>query len=402
MSDWGILPEAVIAQIKRREWLNITHLRGRLSGSRPFPLSMTLKAPSGTQALADLEHFSHFLNSWKNWPWKQQVKWQQKKYQRLGEQRVPVALQLGSMAELIALLGPEAKARSRRWEQLMRPLLNLDERLSEVLLQHLSAVEDMSIADAALLAELLPQLQQGMGKGGYLRALPLKGVDTKFVENNQALITDLLDRQNEAAVSRQGGLLPWLDCRSGPGGWLLIRPLCRQSRKQLADLSILQLDSQTLLQYPLPAARILIVENRQSGYALPQLDNTIAVFGGGRNTAWMQADWLQQKHIAYWGDIDTWGLAILSDARMRQPQLQALMMDQETLLRHQPRMVAEQEPCRQLPEHLNVAELQLFQRLRENYYGKTRLEQERLAPDYVLLKLRQWWQTTGSEQHQIS
>ena len=392
MNNWGLLPDAVIALTHKREWLNNANLRDRLSGKRPFPLRISLKAPTGARALADLEHFRHFINSWKNWPHPHQLQWQQKKYQQLGDQQVPVALLLDSMPDLIALLGPKAEARSRRWDQLMRPLLNVDKRLSPVLVKHLAVVESMTPDDAALLAQLLPQLQQGMGQKCYLRALPLKVVDTKFVENFQNLISDLLDSLHDNAVSEQGGLLQWLDCRANPGGWLLVRPLCKQSQKQLAELAILQMDIQTLQHYPLPASHILVVENKQSGYALPELDDTIAVFGGGRNTAWMQGEWLEHKHIGYWGDIDSWGLAILSDARMRQQHLQALMMDEATLLQHQTRMVDETEPHKQCPEYLTEAEQRLFRRLRDSCYGKTRLEQERLAPDYVLQCLTQWQQ----------
>jgi hypothetical protein len=153
---------------------------------------------------------------------------------------------------------------------------------------------------------------------------------------------------------------------------------------------MLQLDTRTLQKYPLPAGRILIVENKQSGYALPELEDTIAVFGSGRNTSWMKAEWLAKKQIAYWGDLDSWGLAILSEARSRQPHLQALMMDEGTLLQHQIHMINEKESYQPLPDHLKKAELQLFRRLRDGYYGKTRLEQERLASDYILQKLVEW------------
>ncbi len=176
-----------------------------------------------------------------------------------------------------------------------------------------------------------------------MRALPLQDVDTKFIEEHAAPLIDLLDCLHASAVTHAGGLLAWLGCRANPGGWLQVRPLCSQSRERMAGLPLLQLDTQTLREYPLPAARILIVENKQSGYALPALDDTIAVFGGGRNTAWMEAKWLNTKQIGYWGDIDSWGLAILSEARQRKPQLQALMMDEATVRQHQTRMIDESE-----------------------------------------------------------
>jgi hypothetical protein len=394
MRAWGLLPIAVVAEIERREWQHGPNLRARLCGDRPFPLRMLLKAPSGAQALADLEHFRQFIASWKAWPQPGQLEWQRRKYQHIGEHNVPVALRIDSMPDLIALLGSAAEARSRRWEQLMRPLLAIDSGLSAALLKHLDAIESMTDDNAALLAAVVPQLRPGLGQDAFLRALPLKDVDTKFVEEHAAPLIDLLDSLHASAVTNAGGLVAWLGCRANPGGWLQVRPLCRQSRERLAGLPLLQLDTQTLQEYPLPATRILIVENKQSGYALPALEDTIVVFGGGRNISWMDADWLAAKQIAYWGDIDSWGLAILSDARRRQPRLQALMMNEAVILQHQTRMVDERESYKQLPEYLTEAERQLFERLQNRYYGKTRLEQERLAPDYVLRHLNAWLQVT--------
>ncbi|MDQ6958822.1 MAG: DUF3322 domain-containing protein [Mariprofundaceae bacterium] len=395
MSDWGLLPDAVIARITQREWSNSVNLRGRLSGTRPFPIRISLKAPTAAQASQDIEHFRHFVLSWKNFSYPYLLQWQQKKYHRLGEQQVPVALQLASMSQLIELLGPKAEARKQHWDKLMRPVLNIDTCLSQVLLKHLAVVEEMTPDDTALLAQLIPQLEQGQGQGNYLRALPVQGVDTKFVESYQTLVADLLDSLHDGAVKEQGGLLEWLDCCEIPSGWLQVRPLCSHSQKQLAGLPLLQIDTRTLQQYPLPAVRILVVENKQSGYALPELDDTIAIFGGGRNTSWMQGQWLAHKSIAYWGDMDSWGLAMLSEARSWQPHVRALMMDEVTLLQHKIRMINEKESYKPLPEHLNEAEQQLFLRLREGHYGKTRLEQERLTSDYVSQQLRQWHQATS-------
>jgi hypothetical protein len=59
------------------------------------------------------------------------------------------------------------------------------------------------------------------------------------------------------------------------------------------------------------------------------LPNTIAVLGSGLNLEWMNATWLKDRRIAYWGDIDTWGLVMLAAARRRQPHLEPLLMDRE-------------------------------------------------------------------------
>src|SRR5690606_16053872 len=92
----------------------------------------------------------------------------------------------------------------------------------------------------------------------------------------------------------------------------------------------------------LPARRILLVENERSLRQLPQpLPGTIAILGSGLNLAWLAAPWLQACDVAYWGDLDTWGLAMLATARRHLPQLHALLMDRSSFDAHVQRAVAE-------------------------------------------------------------
>ena len=280
MTSWGLLPDDARAQLAKREWHNLTNLRGRLTGERPFPIRIPLKPPTGSQALVDLAHFYRFQQAWQQWPWPKQVKWQARRYRQIDQQQVPIALQVDSIQALIELLGRAAIVRSQLWEQRMAPLMAVDGRLYRLLIKHLATVEEMTLDDSNLLAQLLPQLKPGMGQGGYLRALPLRSVDTKFVEKYQPLIVDLLDTLWSGGITASGGLLSWLSCREVPKGWLLVRPLALDERL-LSSLPMLQLSSDVLLEFPLPASNIIVVENKQSGYALPALSDTIAIFGGG-------------------------------------------------------------------------------------------------------------------------
>ncbi|MCG0434814.1 DUF2220 domain-containing protein [Pseudomonas aeruginosa] len=93
------------------------------------------------------------------------------------------------------------------------------------------------------------------------------------------------------------------------------------------------------------------------------------MFGGGANTAWLQAEWLKDRRIGYWGDLDTWGLKFLADARLRQPHVEAVMMDRDTLIAHVERGVCEERPA-ELPDYgLTLAERSLFEELRSGRYG---------------------------------
>jgi hypothetical protein len=93
--------------------------------------------------------------------------------------------------------------------------------------------------------------------------------------------------------------------------------------------------------------------------------------------------WLASALCVYWGDLDTHGFAILNRARVHLPELQSVLMDEETLLSHQALWVEEKEqhPTDTLPL-LTASEQDLYQSLKQNKWGQNvRLEQERVHWD---------------------
>jgi len=394
--DWGYLPDNALKLVKRREWDNLPTLKARMLGERKFPIRLGLKPPNGRQAASNMAHYLNFVASWKTFPYQDLVRWETKNWRKLNEQILPTFLIIPSIRHLVQLMGKQGAKRYDLWEKNMRPILdfggsgNHSDNLYPVLVRHLETVEALSEQASALLSRLLPQLKQGMGKGCYLRALPVTGVDTKFIETHKHLIEALLDAEHGGALSDAGGLLNWLGCKSKPTGWLIVRPLCEQTRKSLGGLPILKVSGDTLMAYELPARYIIVVENIQSGLALPHMKDTIAVIGGGKNIAWMDARWLGFKHVGYWGDIDTWGFSFLSDARGKVTGVTALMMDRTTLLAHEERMDVEPKPVTTLPQFLTEDEITLFKDLNAGIFKSNRLEQERISSDYIHQKLNHW------------
>ncbi|NHB96963.1 DUF3322 domain-containing protein [Photorhabdus stackebrandtii] len=387
---WGLLPAQVKNLIRQREWDNLSSLKARLLGSKAFPVRVGLKPPRGRSAISDMVHFQRFVDEWKSFPYQDLVEWSSKNFRELSEQRIPTFVAIESVQHLIQFLGNDALSRSKVWERNMKPFLRVEKELYPALVKCIDIVEKLSLRDAELLAKLLPQLKQGLGEGQYLRALPLIGIDTKFLENHQILIEELTDVIHKGAVSAFGGLTAWLGCLTNPKGWLTIRPLCHTAMAALGGIPILQIPGELLKQHELPAPNILVVENLQSGLALPDMPGTVAVIGGGKNVAWMDAAWLKGKRVGYWGDIDTWGLSILSDARDKFMDIESLMMDVETVKIHEDRMVSEPNPVESNPLSLNEDEAQLFNDLISGRFQSSRLEQERLSSDYIRNKLMDW------------
>ncbi len=135
------------------------------------------------------------------------------------------------------------------------------------------------------------------------------------------------------------------------------------------------------------------MENERSLYQLPPLADTVAILGGGLNLSWMQGHWLADKRIAYWGDIDTWGLTMLALARSHQPTLTPLLMDRATFdVCSEKCAVAEPVTAGSLPpSRLSEEEGALYRHLLQ--LEKGRLEQEFIAETVVKMAVCRWHAT---------
>lgn len=224
-----------------------------------------------------------------------------------------------------------------------------------------------------------------------LRLLPIEGVDTKFIETHETVIRQLLDcvlppeliNKNYLKLARRYGLpeyMPLIECAwNDPGLSALFQSFSRVA------FALDQLEKT-----PLPAARIMVVENRHAIHQLLQLHipQCIVVFGGGFGAALLRCcTWLSQKELYYWGDLDAHGLAILSQFRQSFPHTIALLMDEATLAAFPQDHTVGKTYSGASPAHLNAQELSLFHRLNTT---ASRLEQERIPPAWIQAALNQY------------
>ena len=388
IEKWGLLPNTVLGILHKKEWENRRNLKQRLLNQRPFPIEISLKVPTDQQARDNLGHFHAFFKAWTDFAYPELVEWQERQYRQLSEQRVPVKLRIFSLQQLTELLGAEQQLEN--WLNKISSFLQQSfvhdrhqHRLFQTLIHHLEQIERYSQQEWQWLIQLIEQLKPNIGAGLYLRALPLSAVNTKFLEQNLLLTEVICNVLYDDEIVLAGGLLAWLDCLDSPKGWLTIKPVCPNVQEKLGGLPVFQLSTEVLDQFELPAERIIVVENIQSGLACPNLENSIVVCGGGKNISWMNAKWLQHKQVFYWGDIDSEGLNILSMVRQKIPHVIALMMDEATVLQFQNHMVGEPDSIFSEPQYLTADELKLFHDLRAQTFKNRRLEQERISVDWV-------------------
>lgn len=386
-AHWGKLPETLKTECHKKYWGNTSKRRALLRHEIAFPIVLSLKTPTGSQALANPEYYKHFVAAWRHFKQPESLVWTTQKLVYFGEQYLPTALQFNDANALLTFIGEQKIW--QRWQNLYQQLCNsLPEHAHSALIDKIEELARLPENQLIMLIHVVLQLRSNMGQNGYLRALPLNGAHSKFIEQHYGLIEYLLIAIHGSSVQSQG-LLAWLGCQNSPKDWLLIRPLCSATRAALANLPILRLDTQTLRQTPLPAKRILIVENEQAALSLPEMQQTIVVSGGGRNTAWLTALWLPEKQVAYWGDLDAHGLTILSEARTRLPQLTSLMMNTQVLERFKDFITQDVANTLSEPNNLIESERQAWQFLHSTQPNQ-RLEQEYLAADFVAKQLEEW------------
>ncbi|WP_158583961.1 DUF3322 domain-containing protein [Salinibius halmophilus] len=377
MSDWGISVNDARAVLYSRYWQNWPKCQRLLNGSVTFPISLGLKPPSDKQASSDAEKLFVWQQDWRN---VSGVEWADKRWQRLGSQQVPVKLVFHNLKSLTDFL--QVTGELEQWFERVQPLIALAPESADFkaeLKKQLAALMQLTTTELTMLQALLPQLQAGMGVGLYLRALPLAGVHGKFIEQHEKLISALLNALHDQAVNKADGLLSWLGCMNKPAGWLTIRPLCEKTRQAFAGLELLQLTGQQLAAYPLPGDTLIVVENLQSGLVVPNIEHAVVVCGTGNHLNWLGADWVKDKKVIYWGDIDSDGLTLLARARAMQPNLVSVMMDVNTFEQFNHR-ATQGNSCGAVPTDLTEQEALLFERLHQQ---PNRLEQEMLDADYI-------------------
>jgi hypothetical protein len=238
------------------------------------------------------------------------------------------------------------------------------------LIRRRSLWRDKPIAEVIQAARLAMALEPGCAGGRPLRLISIEGIDTKFFERNARLVTSLLDVRFDGEVSRIG-LETFLGAFAEVDHWLLVMDLdgtLLPFRKQ-------RVRSSELRETMVPGERLLIVENESCQHQLPTVARTIAVLGAGLDLGWTDASWLGTKKVAYWGDIDTWGLQALSRARKEIGQLDALLMTEEVFDQFADSAVPEPVVAdTELPTQLHRDEQTLYERLLRETRG--RLEQE--------------------------
>ncbi len=363
-----------------------------------WPLRVTLASFTEREVSTRMDAVTQWAGEWHRaelgLPAGMTLVWETRQWPRLGEQRFPSRLVIDSPGALAAWVNESSRwnlARSRR-NALVRVFPHVAR--SSVCRRHLAVLTDWTEQDVERLHALLAWFDANPRSGHYLRQIPMPGIDTKWIEPRKAVVRDFLlatRGQPLAATSKDFHEICGL---RKPSAKLRFRILCPNLRASLAGLCDIEAPVEDVARMDLRVRSVLIVENLETGLALPDFEGTVVFMKLGHAVSelarvhWLgpdhQADAVEQPplpHLVYWGDLDTHGFAILSRARGIFSRLQSVLMDDATFLEGQSLWVKENTPNRAEDfRHLTPAERTMYAGLRANKWGvNLRLEQERLS-----------------------
>ncbi|MGM9507014.1 MULTISPECIES: Wadjet anti-phage system protein JetD domain-containing protein [Larkinella] len=253
-------------------------------------------------------------------------------------------------------------------------LLALLERMPRLVIEQLGKWPD--------LLRVVRYFQQNPQPRQYVRNLPID-LPTKFIETNRPILRILLDHLIPSHINADETDFYRRFHLEIEEPMVKIRFLDNTLRIQ-ATLSHISVWLSEFRGLNLACERIYIIENLTSFLTFPAIPNSLAIWGGGFAVNLLGGiDWLSEKQLFYWGDIDVHGFQILSQIRGHYPEIQSMLMDETTFIRFHRSGIGGDFLALELT-NLTEPERRLYERLLVNNW---RVEQERLEGNWVLEQL---------------
>jgi len=310
-----------------------------------------------------------------------EVTWGDRQWPRVGAQAVPERCVVRGADAIAAFAGT---APGRDWRvlrdraEVLRGAL-ADEAgsvgaLAAAIRTHGRTLQQLAETDFTTLILVVAWLAENPASGWRIRQLPIRGIDTKWLEGHRSVVESL-----HAAVSGRISLglldapnlvrVRFLDPALRPGGLCdVIAPV-----EELAALDV-------------APSVVFVFENLETMFAMPELPGAVVVHGGGYAAPRLGGiPWIQAGRVVYWGDLDSDGFAILHALRSGCTDVTSVLMDEETLLAYRDLWVPEPKAAAGTYSTLTAGEQRVLERIRSE--GNVRLEQERIAWEVALAKL---------------
>ncbi len=302
-------------------------LRALVTGGEFFPLAIRFGKPKPTAHFDQLQKdFAALRDSEKRLGFK--VEWCERMTSKWGKQSFP---ETASFVDEHGFLGATGKIREVETFRRNVALIRQECPALETWLQKVPHRVAVIPEDWPAILKVCRYFQANPAPRLYARQLPI-GVHTKFIDKNHAILRDLLDALLGEKVNGQAesfeSRFHLLETEPTVRFRFLDGNLRDSYGFALADVSapLSQVRDLTFSN-----ARCLVVENLMIFLTLPQVPNTLAIYGGGKASALLSGiPWLKGCQVYYWGDIDDPGYRMLSKLRREGMTVESLFMDEDT------------------------------------------------------------------------
>jgi hypothetical protein len=371
-----------IKQIKLRlfrQWDKGRFLKAIALGEKLFPFEAAIKGPTAGEMVNDFDSVRAWIQDIKTGCEKNrlQLVWKEINHRQLGRNLIPVKIVFNDNTELSGFLGKksELKAFENGIAILGNTFPNLVVWAAKYPFELIKYYSDIE-----RLISIVKWRLENPHPGIYIRQLSLPRVDTKFIEAHKKVISQWLDiLLYRDQICEQFTGIGKFEERYG----FLSRPVTVRFRILDPNLNIGNFSDVTVRADEFEALSlsvkcVFIIENDITALAFPPVKDAMVIFGRGYNFDYLiQASWLNEKELWYWGDIDTHGFAILNQFRTIFPSVISFLMDRETLMNHKTHWGMEKTPTAVDLSKLTMEENLLYNELRNNNIkAKLRLEQE--------------------------
>jgi hypothetical protein len=372
-----VTPEEFILRVRRR--VDVGLRDWALGDTATATLDAPLQPPSERDAIADLDGTLRWVESWRRASDRLPISviWVQRAWPRIGTQLVPNRVQADGPDALTSLAGE--RERWHRWASRASSVqTHLGTEIDGVLRTHLREIGELDQTDFERLITAIDWLVRHPDSGLRPRELPVRGIDTKWLERHRAVVESLT-----LAGTGRGSL--GLNERTDVGRIRLLDPA--DSADSAGGLRDIGAPIEDIASLGLSPQAALIVENLQTFLSLPVMPGVVAAYGQGNAVVTLaRIPWLRAARIFYWGDLDSHGFRILNQARSVGLEAQSVLMDSGTLYEHRDLWVVEPNPFPGTASLLTESEAATLAELRT--LGHVRLEQERIPWVYALEKLQ--------------
>ncbi|QYF72314.1 Wadjet anti-phage system protein JetD domain-containing protein [Cryobacterium sp. PAMC25264] len=353
-------------------------------GGSDARLEVVLHPPTERAALDDQSASMEWVRAWQQADAAEatlDVTWGSRQWSRVGAQMVPERCVLTG-ADAIAAFAGSSPGRDWRVLRDRAAVLRAEfadraesaAALAAAVRSHARTVQRLPAADFATLIQVVGWLAEHPASGWRIRQLPIRGIDTKWLEGHRSIVESL-----HTAVSGRVSLglldapnlvrVHFLDPALRPGGLRdVLAPV-----DELAALGVV------------PSV-IFVFENLETMFSMPELPGAVVVHGSGYGVNRLALiPWIQQGRVVYWGDLDSDGFSILHTLRSGCDNVTSVLMDEDTLLAYRDLWVPEPKAAGGTYPSLTTGEQRALDRIRSE--GNVRLEQERIDWESALAKL---------------